>query len=257
MKQVYKDELVKLICSDTFECMQRFPSNSVDVIIADPPYFLSNGGFSNSGGKMVSVNKGEWDKINDVKPEVFYTRLIRSADRILKKDGTIWVFGSMHNIYILGYLLPKYGFKILNNITWQKSNPAPNLSKRMFTHSTETIIWAKKESGKQFFNYNLMKELNHSSQMKDVWTTPTINNYERRFGRHPTQKPLSVIDRMVKASTDSGMILLDPFVGSGTTAVAGARNGIRTIGIDNSQDYLNIAIKRVSNFQEEKLGKIK
>ena len=107
------------------------------------------------------------------------------------------------------------------------------------------------------YNDNLMKELNHSSQMKDVWTTPTINNYERRFGRHPTQKPLSVIDRMVKASTDSGMILLDPFVGSGTTAVAGARNGIRTIGIDNSQDYLNIAIKRVSDLQEEKLGKIK
>ncbi|MSD83786.1 site-specific DNA-methyltransferase [Lactobacillus curvatus] len=257
MKQVYKDDLVKLINCDTFECMRRFPDRSVDVIIADPPYFLSNGGFSNSGGKQVSVDKGDWDRSKDINPEKFYTKFIKESYRILKDNGTMWVFGSMHNIFILGYLLPKFDFKILNNITWQKSNPAPNLSRRMFTHSTENIIWVKKIGGKQYFNYDLMREINNNKQMKDVWTTATINKSERRFGKHPTQKPLAVIDRMVQASTKPGMILLDPFVGSGTTTVAGKINGIKTIGIDNSEEYLKLAVQRVVDYRNESIGRIK
>lgn len=257
MEQVFKDDLVKLINSDTFKCLERFPDNSVDVIIADPPYFLSNGGFSNSGGKQVSVDKGDWDRSENLDVELFYSNFLRESNRILKRDGTIWVFGSMHNVFCLGYLMPKFGFKILNNITWQKSNPAPNLSRRMFTHSTENIIWAKKNDGKQYFNYDLMREINENKQMKDVWTTPTINRSERRFGKHPTQKPLSIINRIMQASTKPGMIVLDPFVGSGTTAVAGKLNNVQTVGIDMSEEYLEIAAKRVTDFKNEKIGKIK
>lgn len=257
MKLVFKDNLVKLINSDTFECLKRFPANSVDVIIADPPYFLSNGGFSNSGGKKVSVDKGGWDRPESLDVELFYSNFLREASRILKQDGTIWVFGSMHNIFYLGYLMPKFDFKILNNITWQKSNPAPNLSRRMFTHSTENIIWAKKNNGKQYFNYDLVRKVNGNKQMKDVWTTATINRSEWRFGKHPTQKPLSIINRIMQASTKPGMVVLDPFIGSGTTAVAGKLNNVRTVGIDMTDEYLKIAMKRVIDYKNENIGKIK
>lgn len=254
MKTVYKDGLAELVLADSFEYLASLESESIDVIIADPPYFLSNDGFSNSGGKMVSVNKGNWDKSEDI--EAFYKLFLVEALRVLKKDGTLWVFGTMHNIYTLGYLLPKVGFKILNNITWRKTNPAPNLSCRMFTHSTETIIWAKKKGGKQLFNYALMKEQNAGKQMKDVWSTANTSKGEKRFGKHPTQKPLAVLKRMVEASTNTGMIVLDPFVGSGTTAVACKLAGIKVIGVDNSLDYLKIASQRLSDYQNERVGKI-
>ncbi|MQS52722.1 DNA-methyltransferase [Companilactobacillus mishanensis] len=258
MKQFYEDDLVKLVHSDTFDYMRKLEDESIDVIIADPPYFLSNGGFSNSGGKVVSVNKGEWDKSETLETEKkFYDDFLKESYRVLKKNGTLWVFGTMHNIYILGYLMPINNFKFLNNITWQKSNPAPNLSRRMFTHSTETILWAKKKDGKQVFNYDRMREINDHKQMKDVWTTATINKSEKRFGNHPTQKPLSIIDRIIQASTNEEMTILDPFVGSGTTAVAGKMNGIKTIGVDNSIEYLKIASQRVEDWKNEKIGKIK
>ncbi|MQS89574.1 DNA-methyltransferase [Companilactobacillus mishanensis] len=258
MKEVYEDDLVKLIHSDAFEYMRKLKDESIDVIIADPPYFLSNGGFSNSGGKAVSVNKGEWDKSETLESEKkFYDDFLKESYRVLKKNGTLWVFGTMHNIYILGYLMPINNFKFLNNITWQKSNPAPNLSRRMFTHSTETILWAKKKDGKQIFNYDRMREINDHKQMKDVWTTATINKSEKRFGNHPTQKPLSIINRIIQASTNEEMTILDPFVGSGTTTVAGKINGIKTIGVDNSIEYLKIASQRVEDWKNEKIGKIK
>lgn len=151
MEEVYSDFMSSLIKADAFEYMKHLKDNTIDLIIADPPYFLSNDGISNSGGKMVSVNKGIWDKNTEVSPEEFYDLFLREAYRVLKKDGTLWVFGTMHNIYLIGYLLGKNEFKLLNNITWQKSNPVPNLSCRMFTHSTETILCAKKKKGKQFF----------------------------------------------------------------------------------------------------------
>lgn len=254
--KIYQDDLVTLINSDTFEYMARIPDKKVDLIIADPPYFLSNGGFSNSGGKMVSVNKGEWDSSSNIDVERFYSDFLTQSRRILTDNGTIWLFGTMHNIYMLGYLLKKLDFKILNNITWQKSNPAPNLSRRMFTHSTETIIWAKKPGGKQIFNYDDMRNINHGKQMKDVWTTSTISKLEKRFGKHPTQKPLSVIMRIIEASTTKNSIILNPFVGSGTTAVAGKFLGRKVVGIDNESHYLDIARQRVSDYQNEKVGKI-
>lgn len=163
----------------------------------------------------------------------------------------------MHNIYLIGYLLGKNEFKLLNNITWQKSNPVPNLSCRMFTHSTETILCAKKKKGKQFFNYPLMCKFNDNKQMKDVWTTPTINRSEKRFGKHPTQKPLSLIKSIIQASAKQDYLILDPFVGTGTTVVAVKMLNIKTIGIDNSTEYLEIAKQRVKDYKNKKVGKIK
>lgn len=252
----YKDDKSSLYHSDTFQLLERFRDGTVDVIVADPPYFLSNGGISNRGGKVVSVDKGEWDKATDITPEAFYSQFLKEAERIMAPNATMWLFGSMHNIYILGYLLPQFGFKILNNVTWKKTNPAPNLSHRMFTHSTETILWVKKKGGKQHFNYSCMQRLNGGKQMTDVWTTTTIQNKERRFGRHPTQKPLALVERILMASTTSTSRILDPFVGSGTTVVAARRLGLSACGIDNCLDYLTIAKKRILDSEKEISGKI-
>nr|WP_243115790.1 site-specific DNA-methyltransferase [Periweissella cryptocerci] len=237
-----------LLHGDAFETLAQVKDESVDAFITDPPYFLSNGGFSNSGGKVVSVDKGDWDKAENVDVEEFYSKLLDEARRVLKPNGALWIFGTMHNIYTLGYLLKKKDWAILNNVTWQKSNPAPNLSRRMFTHSTETILWAKKEKkAKQTFNYDLMREYNGGKQMKDVWTTSTIRNSERIFGKHPTQKPLALMERIIEASTGKGDVIIDPFVGSGTTALAGMIHGRQVIGVDLETEYLDIAKARIKN----------
>lgn len=246
----YKNNLIKLYQGDSLKLMKLMRPNSVDVIIADPPYFLSNGGFSNRGGKKVSVDKGSWDKLSAEyeSTEQFNDIFLSEAKRILKYDGTLWVFGSMHNIFEIGYLMKKNNYRILNNITWQKLNPPPNLSCRMFTHSTETIIWAKKDKqSHQVFNYQLMRERNYGKQMTDVWSTPVIKKIEKRFGYHPTQKPLSLFIRMIEASTTPEMLILDPFLGSGTTAVACQMLQRQCIGIELSSNYLDIATRRIKN----------
>lgn len=233
---------------DTFKLLKEFKDNSVDVIMTDPPYFLSNGGISCHNGRMVSVDKGDWDRKSLTDVEYFYSELLKELKRILKPDGTLWIFGTMHNIYILGYLLNKFEYKIMNNITWQKTNPAPNLGCRTFTHSTETILWAKQNKhSKHVYNYYLMKELNGGKQMKDVWTTSTTKKREKTFGKHPTQKPLEIMEQMILASTTEESLILDPFVGSGTTCVAANKLKRRSIGIDNNEDYINIAKKRIED----------
>ncbi len=232
---------------DAFKILPIIESESVDVIATDPPYFLSNDGISCQNGKIVSVNKGEWDK-NSVSVEEFYSKFLYEAKRILKPEGTIWVFGTMHNIYYLGYLLQKLDFKILNNITWQKTNPAPNLSCKMFTHSTETVLWARREpQGKHYFNYDLMKAINGGKQMKDVWITSTTPQSEKRFGKHSTQKPLEIMERIILASSKEGEIILDPFMGSGTTLEAAVKLNRKSIGIELEKDYYAIAKERISN----------
>ncbi|WEV37466.1 site-specific DNA-methyltransferase [Lactobacillus sp. ESL0677] len=257
MKEFYSDKLVTLFKEDAFNYLKSLADESIDLIVTDPPYFLSNGGLSNSGGKMVSVNKGKWDELDPDSAEQFYLKLLKECKRILKKDGTLWLFGTLHNIYLLGYLLNKNDFKILNNVTWQKSNPAPNLSRRMFTHSTETILWARKKDGKQYFNYDLMRAENNHKQMKDVWTTSTISRSEKRFGKHPTQKPLALLKRILEASSKPDYLILDPLIGSGTTAVAGKLLNRKVIGVDSSEEYLDIAVKRLRDYKNEKVGKIK
>lgn len=246
----YQEKDSILVHSDTFLFLENTKPESFDMIFADPPYFLSNGGFSNSGGKIVSVNKGKWDKLTSLEDKHdFNRRWIRLAKRVLKPDGTIWISGSLHNIYSVGMALEQEGFKILNNITWQKTNPAPNLSCRYFTHSTETILWARKneKNAKHYYNYELMKELNEGKQVKDVWTGGLTRQTEKWAGKHPTQKPEYLLERIILASTREGDCILDPFVGSGTTAVVAKRLNRKCIGVDAELEYLEIAKKRLEN----------
>lgn len=246
MEFIYNKHDIKLIVGDSLKVIKEFDRESIDVIICDPPYFLSSGGFSVSGGNRVSVNKGDWDNPGLYDPYNFYSEFLEEAKRILKPNGTIWIFGTMHNIYLIGYLLEKLEYKILNNITWQKLNPPPNISCRMFTHSTETIIWAKRDvSSKHYFNYNLMKELNNNKQMKDVWTSSLTKKSEKKMGKHPTQKPLEIYERMILASTRKSDIILDPFLGSGTAAVSSLLLDRQFYGIELEETYIDLSIRRI------------
>lgn len=242
-----KTEGSKLILSDVFDALKNIEDESIDMIFAAPPYFLRNGGFSNSGGKMVSVNKGEWDKINSLEEKYkFNRRCLKEVRRIMKPNATIWISGTLHNIYSIGMALEQEGYKILNNITWQKTNP-PNLSCRYFTHSTETILWARKNDKKarHYFNYELMKERNFGKQMKDVWSGSLTPKREKEFGKHPTQKPEYLLEHIILSSTKPGDMILDPFVGSGTTCVVAQKFGRKFIGIDREKEYLEIAMGRL------------
>ena len=246
----FEDEFLTLYLCDTFSALGQMQQECIDMIFADPPYFLSNNGISCSGGKRVSVNKGEWDRLGSLEEKHnFNRRWINLCHKILKPNGTIWISGTLHNIYSVGMALEQEGFKIINNITWQKTNPPPNLSCRYFTHSTETILWARKNDkhSHHYFNYELMKELNGGKQMKDVWTGTLTPQSEKTYGKHPTQKPLYILERIILASTREGDTVLDPFCGSSTTGVACKKLGRKYIGIDNNSEYINLSIERLKN----------
>ena len=244
----HEEDNSALLLGDSFELLKKIKPKSIDCIFADPPYFLSNGGISVHGGKQVLVNKGKWDEgFSFQQKHAFNRKWIHLCKKLLTDNGTIWISGTMHNIYSVGYALEQEGFKIINNITWEKLNPPPNLACRCFTHSTETVIWAKKndKKAKHIFNYELMKNLNDGKQMKDVWRGPLTSQKEKTYGKHPTQKPEYLLGRIIQASTNKGQIILDPFVGSGTTGVVAKRLGRRFIGIDNCEEYISIAKSRI------------
>ena len=246
-KYYYEENNFKLLHGDALLLLKKLPSKSIDMIFADPPYFLSGDGITCSAGKMVSVKKGEWDeKISIKEKHNFNKKWIRACKRVLKDDGTIWISGTMHNIYSIGMALEEEGFKIINNITWKKLNPPPNISCRAFVHSTETILWAKKDlkNNKHKFNYNLMKELNNGKQMKDVWETSLTKPSEKKQGKHPTQKPIALLEKIILASTDENDLILDPFNGSGTTGIVASRLKRKYIGIDKEKEYLDLTIRR-------------
>lgn len=252
-KYYYEEEYFKLIKGDTFRVLKKFKDRIVDMIFADPPYFLSNDGITCSGGKMVAVNKGKWDKATSLKyKHNFNKKWIKECYRILKDNGTIWISGTLHNIYSIGMALEEEGFKIINNITWQKTNPPPNLACKAFTHSTETILWARKDikKCKYKFNYELMKELNDGKQMKDVWITSLTKPSEKKFGKHPTQKPLEILEKIILASTNENDIILDPFSGSGTTGISAYKLERNYIGIEREKKYLDLSIKRYKDIKE-------
>jgi site-specific DNA-methyltransferase (adenine-specific) len=238
---------------DTVKVMSTLQPESVDVIFADPPYFLSNGGISVKSGKVVSVDKGEWDKIGSYEEmHKFNFAWIRLCKEILKEDGTIWISGTHHNIYSIGTILKELGFHVLNQVIWVKTDPPPNISKRMFTYSYENIIWAKKnKSVPHTFHYELMKKMNKGKQMTDVWHIPHVPMEEKTFGYHPTQKPLQLVERIVVASSNKHSLILDPFCGSGTTGVAALKYGRRFIGIDNNIDYVKISFRRINHLFPE------
>lgn len=249
----YLENDFQLYSGDCLDLLKLIPIDSFDMIFADPPYFLSSGGITCSGGKMVSVNKAKWDISKNIDEiHVFNTSWLNECHRILKPNGTIWVSGTFHNIYSIGLALHQLEFKVLNNITWIKSNPPPNLSCRYFTHSTETILWASKnKKSKHFYDYKLMKELNNNKQMKDVWIFPVINKKEKEHGNHPTQKPQKVLERIINASTQKGDFILDPFNGSGTTGIVSSRLGRKYVGIDLYEDYLDITIRRYNHINKQ------
>lgn len=234
-----------LLNGDCVELMNSFEFK-FDMIFVDPPYHLSNGGISVQSGKMVSVNKGDWDKSKGYETDYLFDKTWLSACRDkLKSDGTIWISGTYHNIFTIARCLVELGFRILNCITWVKTNPPPNLSCRYFTHSTECILWARKEPKvSHYFNYELMRKINGGKQMRDVWRLPAIAPWEKTCGKHPTQKPLCVLSRIIQASTRPGAWVFDPFTGSSTTGIAANLFGRRFLGIDNSVDFLQISKAR-------------
>ncbi len=246
-KYYYEDNDFKLIQGDSLKILKSIEPKSIDMIFADPPYFLSSDGISCSGGKMVSVNKGDWDKSISVEEKHrFNRRWIKLCHQVLKDDGTIWISGTMHNIYSIGMALEQEGFKIINNITWKKLNPPPNISCRYFVHSTETILWAKKDikKAKHKFNYSLMRKLNGGKQMKDVWESSLTKPSEKKCGKHPTQKPMEILEKLILASTDEGDLILDPFNGSGTTGIVASKLNRKYIGIEKEKEFLDLTIRR-------------
>lgn len=266
-KPVFKTDKFCLYKGNCSTVLSEFPDNYVDMIFADPPYMFSNM-FSNNGitcyaGKMVSVNKGEWDKSRGFEQDVkFHEQWINECKRVLKPEGTIWISGTLHSIYQCGFLLQKLNFHILNDITWFKPNAAPNLSCTVFAHSHETLLWARKnKESRNTFNYALMKNGNFpedkiktpNKQMRSVWSIPTTPPKEKEFGKHPTQKPLALLKRIIIASTKDNDTILDPFNGSGTTGIACAEIGNRKyIGIDIIEEYLNLTIKRYKSNEKDR-----
>lgn len=252
----YQTENAQLLLGDTFELLQKLRPESVDVIFADPPYFLSNNGITCRSGKMVSVNKAAWDMVDDkehmlANKHQFNRRWINLCKKVLKPNGTIWISGTFHNIFSIGMALEEEGFRIINNITWQK------LILRRILPAVALRILRKQSSGlarmiknQILFNYALMKEINGGKQMKDVWTGSLTKPSEKKFGKHPTQKPEYLLERILQASTQAGYIVLDPFCGSGTTGVEALRNGCNFIGIDNVEEYLELTQKRLDKEQE-------
>ena len=220
----YETDECQIVYGDSFKILPKMKPESIDMIFADPPYFLSNDGITCKGGKMVSVNKGSWDEgKNTDEKHKFNRKWIRLCKRVLKPNGSIWISGTLHNVYSIGMALEQEGFKIINNITWQKTNPPPNLACRCFTHSTETILWAQKNDRKSrhFFNYELMKE-----------------------------KPEYLLERIILAATKDGDVVLDPFSGSGTAGVVANKLGRKFIGIENKKEYVELMVRRM-----QKIGK--
>ncbi len=253
-KPYFKDKDFVLYQGDSLSILDELAENSIDMIFADPPYNLSNGGFTVHAGRMVSVDKGDWDKSRGFEDDYdFHKRWLTASRRVLKPHGTLWVSGTYHSIYQCGHALQSLGYHILNDISWFKPNASPNLSCRFFTASHETIIWARKEKkAKHTFNYKLMKEGHWPEdqlkkpglQMRSVWAMGTPRPAEKKFGKHPTQKPIDLLRRIVLASTNKGDIILDPFAGSSTTGLAAVLNDRKFIGIDMEKKYLDLSVKR-------------
>src|SRR6202171_5959575 len=250
---------LRIYQGDCLDLLAQIPESSVDLVFADPPYFLSNGGITCHAGRMVSVNKGEWDKSRGPDANHDFNRgWLAACQRVLKPNGSIWgsgtahglpfvwVAGPPHCIHSVGFAMQQLGFKLLNDISWVKPNPPPNLSCRYFTHATETIIWAANNSkSRHTFNYKLMKETNRGKQMKSVWEIKPPETWEKKFGKHPTQKPVALLDRILLASTNEGDLVLDPFLGGGTTLLTAFRLRRHALGCELSAEFLSLSLRRI------------
>ena len=231
---------------DCMEVLKKLKPNSVDLIFADPPYFLSNGGKSIHSGKVVSVNKGEWDKKENYEDTISFTKnWINGCYKALKFGGSIWVSGTVHNIFDVKNALDEAGFKIINIVVWHKSDPPPLIYKNKFRFSYELIIWASK-GFKHTFNYDDMFKVNND-ELEDVWTIPAVQMNEKKFGYHPTQKPEELLERIIKSSSNEGDTILDPFMGSGTTCYVAKKLNRKYIGIEKDKKFFNISKRRIDS----------
>lgn len=259
IKSFYKSDNrdFTIVHGDCFDVLPQFDFK-FDMIFADPPYFLSNGGISYQAGKVVCVDKGEWDKGGSPESIMEFNRKWLSLCRgKLKDNGTIWISGTHHNIFSIANVLTELGYKILNVITWAKTNPPPNISCRFFTYSTEFIIWARKcPKVPHKYNYELMKAINDGKQMTDVWRLPAIGRWEKSCGKHPTQKPLALLTRIILASTDEHYWVLDPFAGSSTTGIAANLCGRRFLGIEQDLEFSNLSYRRRRELEDGNLLEI-
>jgi site-specific DNA-methyltransferase (adenine-specific) len=256
-KPFYADKTTVLYNGDCLDVLKNIPKNSITTIFADPPYNLSNGGISCRAGKMVSVNKADWDKSKGLSEDFHFTyQWIKQCKDVLKDNGTIWISGTMHNIYQVGFALQALGFQIINEIIWFKPNAPPNLACKCFAHSHETLIWARKTKlSKNFFNYPLMKEWDDKispkgKQMRSIWTISLTPQSEKTHGKHPTQKPLELLRRIIASSSKEGDVILDPFNGSGTTGVVAKELKRKYIGIDMNKEYLELTLKRINSLNK-------
>lgn len=258
----------KLYRGDCVRVLAAFAEHSFDLVFADPPYFLSNGGFTCKAGRRAPVRKGSWDQSQGFEADhQFAVRWLSACKRVLKPTGSIWVSGTQHVIFTVGFAMQQLGFRLLNTVTWYKPNASPNLSCRYFTHSTELLIWASPTRGSRLmhqFNYGAMKGENGGKQMRDVWNLPRAGEEElsadgrgrlwsqlsprkdeKAFGKHPTQKPLALLERIISCSTSQGAVVLDPFNGSGTTGVAALKLRRRYVGIEIAPRYLDLSRRRL------------
>lgn len=238
-------------------CMTELPliDGAVDMIFADPPYFLSSGkGTVKVGNRFVNFDKGSWDRVRS-KDEVyqFNYQWLSLCKEKLKSNGTIWVTGTYHNIFEVANCMKDLGFKILNMVVWQKSDPPKTLTNQRFNFSAEYIIWARKyENVPHYFNYELMETLNGGVHMPDVWKLSAPGTWEKTCGKHPTQKPLRLLYRIILASTREGETVLDPFAGSCTTGIAAKLLGRKFIGIEQEEKYIELGKKRIKELTDEK-----
>lgn len=245
----------KVIKRDCVSGLKQLEDSTIDFVFADPPYFLSNGGFSVSSGKQVSVNKGSWDSSKGFAEDLaFHKEWISAIKSKLTSNGSIAISGTYHSIYKCGVVLEELGFRVLNEIIWFKPNGAPNIGGRSFAASHETVIWASlNRQAKHTFNYLEMKHgdfsrdtlKNPGKQMRSVWSIPNTPQREKTSGRHPTQKPLALVERFVLACTNPGDLIVDPFTGSGTTGVAAITNGRNFLGFEVDEEYVKLARKRI------------
>lgn len=255
MKPYYEsqDKQFILYHNDSLNIAEKM-SQKFDLVYADPPYFLSSNGLTIHNGKVVSVNKADWDKSLDYEDILqFNKEWIKSILPLMKNEATIWISGTTHNIFTILHAIKLLNLKFLNMITWQKTNPPPNFYTKIFKHTTEYILFARKSHKvTHYFNYDLMKALNNEKRMTDVWTMPSIGKWEKSCGKHPTQKPLSVLSRIILAASKEGDTILDPFTGSSTTGIAANLLNRNFIGIDNSSEYLDMSICRYEEIQDKK-----